>query len=198
MIKTVIFDTDGMVIRRQMYFSQRFSNEFRVPAEKITPFFKNEFRLCLAGKADLKEELVKYLEQWNWYKSLDNLLTYWFEHERDIDEKIIESVKTLRNKGIHCYLDTNNEKYRVRYILENLGLGNFFDGVFSSAELGYLKAEQEFWATIYKKLGKPDKTEVLVWDDDEKEVAAARDFGFQAELYTGFDNYEKRLELLIK
>jgi len=197
MIKIIIFDTDGMVIRREMYFSQRFSDEFGVPAEKIIPFFKNEFRLCLIGEADLKEELAKYLEQWNWHKSVDDLLMYWFEHERDIDKKIIESVKTLRKAGVRCYLDTNNEKYRVQFLLENLGLGDFFDGVFASAELGRLKEEKEFWAIVHEKLGRPDKSEVLVWDDDEKEVLAASNFGFQAKLYKDFDAYENQMKLLI-
>ena len=50
-----------MVIEREMRFSQRFSDEFDVPFEKIIPFFKNEFQLCLIGKADLKKELKKYL-----------------------------------------------------------------------------------------------------------------------------------------
>ena len=58
-IKAVIFDTDGMIIRSEKYFSQRFSDEFNIPMEKILPFFKNEFQLCLVGKADIKTELNK-------------------------------------------------------------------------------------------------------------------------------------------
>ena len=109
MIKTIIFDTDGMVAHREMYFSQRFSKEFGVPMEKVLSFFKNEFQLCLIGKADLKNELAKYFGQWGWKKSVEELLLYWFTNESNLDKKMLESVKNLRSKGISCYLDTNNE-----------------------------------------------------------------------------------------
>jgi len=197
MIKTIIFDTDGIVIHREMYFSQRFSQEFGVPMEKVLPFFKNEFRLCLVGKADLKQELAKYFGKWNWRKSADDLPLFWFEHESNLDKKMLESIKVLRNNGIRCYLDTNNEKYRVQYLFYNLDLKNFFDGVFSSAELGYLKPQQEFWSAIHDHLGKPDKSEVLVWDDDEENVGSAKNFGFHSEFYSGFDAYENRMKSLL-
>ena len=197
MIKTVVFDTDGMVIQREMYFSQRFSKEFGVPMEKVLPFFENEFQLCLVGKADLKEELAKYLSQWNWKKSVEELLSYWFANESNLDKKMLESVKNLRSKGIGCYLNTNNEKYRVQYLFENLDLKKIFDGVFSSAELGFLKPQPEFWSAIHERLGKPDKSEVLVWDDDEENVESAKNFGFHSESYSDYDAYENRMKSLV-
>lgn len=197
MIKAIIFDTDGTIIHREMYFSERFSKEFNVPLEKILPFFKNEFQLCLVGKADLKVELQKYLPLWGWTKSVDELLAYWFTNESDVDKGLIESVKQLRTRGFKCYLDTNNDKYRTQYLLDNLGLKNLFDGIFSSAELGYLKPQNGFWAAIHDRLGKPAKPEVLVWDDDEKNVESAKSFGFQSELYLGFDSYQSRMKSLV-
>jgi putative hydrolase of the HAD superfamily len=197
MIKTIIFDADGMVVHREMYFSQRFSKEFGVPMEKVLPFFKNEFQLCLVGKADLKQEISKYRGQWNWRKSVDDLLLFWFVNESGLDKKMLETIKALRDKGISCYLGTNNEKYWLQYLFDNLGLRNFFDGLFSSAELGFLKRQPEFWSAVHERLGKPDKSEVLVWDDDEENVAPAKNFGFRSEFYSGFESYENRMKLLI-
>jgi len=196
MIKTILFDTDGMVIRREMYFSQRFSQEFNIPLGMVLPFFKNEFRLCLIGKADLKQELAKYFDQWNWQKSADDLILFWFEHESNLDQKILESVRTLREKGFRCYLDTNNEKYRIQYLLENFGLKNHFDGLFTSVDLGFTKPQPEFWSAIHDQLSQPDKSEVLVWDDGQENVESAKEFGFQSELYSGFDAYQSRVNSL--
>lgn len=196
MIKIVIFDTDGMVVRRNTRFSERFSKEFGVPVEKMLPFFDGEFRLCLVGKADLKEELGTYLPSWGWKKSVDDLLSYWFEGEGTVDGKVLESVRILRDKGIRCYINTNNERYRVEHLLNNFGLKDHFDGSFSSAELGVLKPQIEFWAAIWVRLGQPKKNEVLVFDDEEKNVVSAREFGFQAEVYSGFDVYEESVESL--
>ena len=196
MIKIIIFDTDGVLIHHEMYFSQRFSKEFGIPMDDVLQFFKNEFQLCLVGKADLKEELAKYFPKWKWERTVDELLAFWFENENNVDKRILENVTSLRKNGIRCYLDTNNEKYRVKYLFEDMGLKNYFDGSFSSAELGYLKPQQEFWAMIHEHLGHPDKKNVLVWDDDEKNVESAKFFGFNSEFYSTFDGYKKVMKSL--
>ena len=59
MIKTILFDVDGVVIPKKRRFSTNFSREFNVPIEKLSQFFENEFQLCLVGKADLKKEIKK-------------------------------------------------------------------------------------------------------------------------------------------
>jgi putative hydrolase of the HAD superfamily len=193
MIKFVLFDTDGMIIHREMRFSQRLSNELGIPMEKILPFFKNEFQPCLIGKADLRKELKKYLPIWSWNKSTDAFLQYWFESENQVSQEMLASVAELRKAGIKCFLDTNNEKYRVKYLLNELDLRKHFDGMFSSAEIGFMKQEKEFWQTIHNKLGSPDKTSVLCWDDEEIKLEAAKEFGFLTELYTSLNKYKNKI-----
>lgn len=188
-ITTVLFDMDGMVVLRDEIFSDRLSREFGVPMAKILPFFENEFQDCLVGRADLKHELAKYTAQWDWEKSVDDLVAYWFQTQSTRDERIIESVQHLRARRIRCSIQTNNERYRVEYLTKTLGLRNAFDDIFASYELGSAKPSQTFWRSIYDRLGRPTKTEVLVWDDDPENVESARRFGFAAELYTDFDSY---------
>ncbi|MEK7610758.1 MAG: HAD family hydrolase [Patescibacteria group bacterium] len=197
MIKTVLFDVDGVIIHREMYFSQRFCRESGTPMEKVLPFFNNEFRLCLVGQADLKQELAKYLNDWNWKKSVGDLLAFWFEHESDLDKRVLDGVCNLRNRGIRCYLATNNEKYRVQYILGDLGLEKHFDGAISSAEAGFLKPQPEFWSAVHDFLNKPDKTEVLFWDDDTLNVVSSIDFGYHSEVFSGADVFKSKMKSLI-
>ena len=182
-----------MVIHRKMRFSQHFSEKFKIPLEKINLFFENEFQPCLIGKADLKQKIKKYLPIWGWQKSVDELLQYWFECENIIDNQIIGSVQKLRNDGIKCFLSTNNEKYRVEYLLNIVGLKKYFDGIFFSSEIGYMKQKKEFWQIVYNRLGNPDKESVLCWDDEAKKLEAAKKLGFLAELYTDFKNYENKI-----
>jgi len=197
MIKTVLFDVYGMVIDREMRFSQRFSKDFSIPLEKLLPFFQNEFQLCLIGKSDLKIELKKYLKEWGWQESTDELLKYWFGHEKNISEEMLESVRELRKAGIKCYINTQNEKYIVEYISKTLGLEKYFDGVFCTNKIGYKKPEQRYWESIYNQLGKPNKKTVLVWDDDTKHIEAAKEFGFAAELYKNFAEYKNKINFYL-
>ena len=194
MIKIILFDVDGVIIPHKRRFSSNFSKEFNVPIEKLSQFFENEFQLCLIGKADLKKEIKKYFKHWNWEKSADELLEYWFDNENEIDKKILESIKNLRDQGIKCFLSTNNEKYRADYILKNISLEKHFDGIFASGHIGHQKPQQNFWQAIYDMLGKPSKQSVLCWDDDEKNIESAKKFGFQAELYTNYNDYKNKIK----
>jgi len=193
MIKIILFDVDGVIIPKKRRFSSNFSREFKVPIEKLSQFFENEFQLCLVGKADLKHEIKKYLEEWNWKKSVDELLLYWFNNEKETDKNVLKNVKELKNLGIKCFLSTNNEKYRADYLLKNIGLEQYFNGIFSSSRVGYLKPQQEFWQTIYDELGETDKKSILCIDDDKENIKSAKKFGFQAEFYDDFDNYKNKI-----
>jgi len=197
MLKTILFDVDGVIIKRKRYFSECFSQEFGVPMDTMFAFFENEFQQCLVGKADLKKELSKYALQWGWEKSVDELLVYWFSRESEIDDRIMESLQAIRKRGIRCYLATNNETYRATYLLNALGLRERVDGIFASHDLGWLKTKKEFWEAVHVSLGKGDKNQVLVWDDDERNIQSAARFGFHAEHFTSFTEYQKKMRSLL-
>ena len=71
-------------------------------------------------------------------------------------------------------------------------------GIFSTNKIGYTKSQKEYWQKIYEKLGKPNKKSVLCWDDEEKNIQSAKNFGFLAELYTDFNNYKNKINDIIK
>lgn len=194
MIQAVIYDTDGMIINREKYFSERFSEDYNIPNEKITPFFKNEFQKCMIGQADLKQEITKYLKNWQCDKSVDDLLKYWFKYESNVNQQMINSIKSIKEKGIGCYLATNNEKHRTKYLTKDLGLEKLFDNIFSSAHLACLKSEVKFWKLVNRHIKTHSKKEVLVWDNEEKNINAANIFGFSTKLFNSFNKYKKTMD----
>ena len=192
-IKAIIFDTDGMVVNGEM-FSVQFSRKYSISYDLIEKFFINEFQDCLVGKADVKEVLQKYLPVWKWEDSVDSLLNYWFTSEHHIDQQLVDYTKDLRKRGRKCYLATNQEKYRVKYALEQMKFGQIFDQIFFSALMGYKKPQKEFFEKMMKELASLQKHEVLYWDDVKKDVKAARDFGFYGEVYTKFEDFKEKVE----
>lgn len=194
MIKHIFFDADGMVINKPRRFSEVLASDYGITTETTDEYFKNDFILAETGQADLKDQLPKYLAKWGWQKSLEEFLEYWFESENYVDERLVVDIKGLRAHGLKCHLVTNQEKHRVEFMRKSMGLGLLFDQIFVSCELGYMKPTSEFWSAIDGSLGNLNKDEVLVWDDKEKCVTGAKDFGFNAELYKNFESYQKILE----
>lgn len=194
MKRIILFDVDGLVVKKPAKrFSERYAKEFgvKVPMGKIKSFFETEFQLCLEGKADLKQVIGLHLLEWNWPKSTDELLEYWFSGDSEPDTRFEKLATRLRGEGISCYLATNNEKYRTAYLARKLNLRTLFDDIFASCEVGALKSREIFWEKVHKRLGSPQKQDVTVWDDDQANVDAASMFGYDAHFYYDFAEFEK-------
>jgi putative hydrolase of the HAD superfamily len=195
-IKAVLFDIDGVILEKNP-FSKRLSQEFNVPMEKISPFFQKEFKLCSVGKADLKEEIKKYLADWNWQESVNEILAFWFDGEGVIDERIIKTVNDLREKGIKCYLVSDQEKYRAEFLLNELGLGKFFDGHFISCQVGFSKSDDKFFQNVIGNISPIVPQEIMFWDDDKKNIEPAKKLGIDARFYQNFDEFKKEINKIL-
>ncbi len=193
----ILFDSDGLVVKKpEKRFSERYAAEFKVkvPMDKIQSFFETEFQLCLEGKADLKEVITPHLREWKWPKSTDELLDYWFSGDCELDTRFKEAIVRLRREGTRCNLVTNNEKYRTDYLIKELDLPSFLDGIFSSSTVGALKSKSTFWEAVHEKIGQPEKTKVTLWDDDQDNINAATAFGYDAHFYSDFAAFQQWLK----
>ncbi len=193
-IKAIVLDADGVIINKPDMFSVQYQKEFGISNEVMLPFFKGRFQDCLTGKADLKEELKPFLKKWAWPGTVEELLNYWFKSEHYIDERIVAEIEDLKRMGIKCYLGTDQEKYRTEYIRKNMGLEKIFDKIYSSAEMGCKKPDKEFFKSMAEDLRQGENIQpekIMFWDDDEKNVAAGKDFGIQGYLYKNFNEFYK-------
>jgi putative hydrolase of the HAD superfamily len=193
MLKVIIFDADGVMINGNRKFSVQLEEKYGISTESTLPFFDGPFQNCLVGKADLKETITPYLSAWGWDRGVDEFLDYWFKSEHSINEELFEYIKSLKQKGIKCFLATNNEKYRFQYILDKMGFANIFDKTYASAHLGHKKPNQEFFSKIFEELDNIKKEEILFIDDSPENVKGAKDFGIHAELYTTFVSSKEKI-----
>ncbi len=192
MIRVLLFDVDGVLANGEL-FSKRLAREYGITTEMTAPFFSGPFLQCLVGNADLKEELGDHLKQWGWQDSLDAFLRYWFSSEHVIDEPLVSMVQQLRQRGIRCYLATNQERHRTAYILHEMGFANAFDGMFSSAYIGFMKHDTAFFEAVLRELDGVKAGEMLFWDDSPGNVATAQEVGLHAEVYRGFEDFQRQL-----
>ena len=183
MSKAILFDVDGIVIEpRKQFFSERLAEKQGISKEAVQKFFLHDFKKCSFGTGDLKVEIAPYLSEWKWEGSVDDLLTYWFESESTKDEVVLKAISTFRNDGIKCYIATRQEKYRLRYLLDTVGLKEYFDDYFSSCDIGYDKTDPKFYEYILNELNL-NSSEVLFFDDSLANIQTALSFGIESYLY---------------
>ena len=82
MIKTVLFDADGVILKPHKYFSQRLKEEGREVQEgAVLEFFKREYKEVAIGKANLREKVSKYLKNGDGKSPLMNCLSIGFQEK---------------------------------------------------------------------------------------------------------------------
>lgn len=196
MVKVVLFDLDGVMIKDPI-FSTVYAAEFGLTPEAMLPFLSGVFQKCTTGEADLKKEIVPFLEAWKWTKSVDELIAYWMTHHQNVDTMMVELVKQIRARGITVALSTNQEKYRTDYVWNTLGFKNYFDKKFISYEFGCRKPQTQFYTNILKQLPDIEPDQILFIDDSMNCIKGAESLGFKTYYFTDPLAFEKQIPTLL-
>ncbi|MEK7105406.1 MAG: HAD family hydrolase [Patescibacteria group bacterium] len=190
--KVILFDGDGVTLKSGMLFSEKLDLHYGIKHEVLQPFFTGVFLECTIGKADLKEELSKVLGDWGWRGGVDELLHFWFTEGTQMNEEVVEFIKSLSRADARFYLATDQEKYRLAAVQKIFEPFHLFKRTFCGAELGIRKKDPRFFELVYSELlaTQPDlqKNEVLLVDDGQKNIDAAKTFGFDAHFYSNLED----------
>ncbi len=156
-------------------------------------FFNNEFQDCTIGKADLRQELKKYLKLWKWNKSVDQLLNYWFKIENEpglIRKGMVKKIKQWKQAGLVVYLVTDNDKHRGNHLIKTYGLRRLFKSIFLSWQIGCHKADKRFWKHVLSQT-KFNPAEIIFIDDNPKNVQTAKKLKINAFLFQKMADLKK-------
>lgn len=193
MVKAVLFDVDGVLAMPEEVFSVIYTKSHKVDSKPIEEFFNKEWPDFVLGKLDLKQHIQDNPKLWQWKGTADTLLDYWFRTEDVRNEALLDIMQHIRAKGIKCYMATEQESYRTKY-MQNVMFKDKFDGIFSTCDIGIRKTDLKFYQTILDKLIidlpniKPN--EVMFFDDSNTKVQTASAVGMDAKLYTNVSQVE--------
>jgi putative hydrolase of the HAD superfamily len=186
MTKCILFDADGVLTLPEDVFSVVYARSHALDPEPFEDFFRNQWQPIVTGNQDLKESIAANPQLWQWNGTADELLEYWFKTEDVRNDELLVVISELKNKGIPCYLATDQEKYRAGY-MKNVMFKDLFSGYFVSADLGVTKTDPRFFELVLERLSieypglKPN--EVIFFDDSQSKVDTAKSLGIDARLF---------------
>lgn len=186
MIEAVLFDVDGVLVRGGV-FGARLVRELEAGRAALDAFWRGPFVKCSLGHADLLQELRPLLGELGYRGSAQELLQAWLEADSALNTDVLAVVERLRSRGVPCHVASNQERYRAAYLEGLMGLAAQFDALYFSCRLGVRKPQLDFFRRVAGELGaSPD--ELLLFDDQQGNVEAARAAGWNAEIYAMGDD----------
>ncbi|PJC52911.1 MAG: hypothetical protein CO030_00410 [Candidatus Magasanikbacteria bacterium CG_4_9_14_0_2_um_filter_42_11] len=198
MTKIFLFDIDHVLVHPPSYGATYTLDHAGLDSLWTTDFFAMYYEQCQQGKKDLIDSLTPYLTQCGWQKSTEDFLHAWFTYEHHPDMKLLEYIQTLREKGYSCIINSDQEPNRKQYILEEMNFKHLFDAFYFSCDIEYLKQDVKRFEIVYddivKQFGAIKKEEIFYIDDQEKNIAVAKNFGIDAVLYESSEKTMKEIE----
>jgi putative hydrolase of the HAD superfamily len=181
-LKLIAWDFDGVLNRGFeggfFLWQQGFEADLGVSAETFTAFMfgSGRFEDVLIGKRDLLDLLAEWIAADGVAHSPRTVLDYWLHRDARLDAQVMGWLDRSPAPGV---IATNNEAHRAEFIWQRLGFAARMQRIFASGPLGARKPDGAFFAEIERWSGLPS-AEILLVDDAEKNIAAARARGWQA------------------
>lgn len=188
--QALLVDLDGVVIKRDLYFSERLCQDYNLTSDVVLPFFKTEFRQAVTGMLDIKTVLPEYFAKWGWKGSVEDFLTYWFESEQTVDPAVIELVRSCRHNQVYTCLASDNEINRARYVMQLPQIKDEFDKGFFSCDIGHTKIEPDYFKAVVREL-RLDPSDIYYLDDEPKNVAVAAQVGIKTKTFVTLIDFQE-------
>lgn len=191
MVSAVLFDLNGILIKSRK-LSERFSEDFGVPVSEFLSKLSeimDKVRRPNAGPAFTYWEPV--LEGWRLSLTEPEFWDYWFSAEVP-DQEMVEVLRALKAKGLKVIVLSNNFRERAEYYGHYPWLRELVDKVYYSWQTGFVKPDGRAFELALKE-NSLEPGESAYFDDQDKNVAAARSLGIQAYRFEGPEQVRRLL-----
>ena len=196
MIKAITFDLDGVYfLKGKENFVINLGLKYGISEnEAKRVFLKSEQMNLLYKTGKIGDE-----EFWNWAatewkiqarpEELIDLLISGYE----VNEYVAEIVKKVRNNGFRTLICSSNFPARINGLHKRFNFLDNFDAWALSYEVGVNKPNKGLYEELVKKSNVLAE-EIVLADDYEPSVNAAKEVGISAFLYIDFDQFMEELK----
>ncbi len=185
-MKLIAWDFDGVLNRGYdggfHLWQQSFEADLGVSAAAFTRYMfgSDRFAIVLIGKRDLIDLIADWIAADTVPHTPQAILTYWLQKDALLDEQVLDWQSRCPLPGV---IATNNEAHRAGFIWNQLGFATRMQKIFASGSLGIRKPDAGFFEAIERWSGLPPQ-EILLIDDSDQNIAAARARGWQVFHFT--------------
>jgi len=193
-IEAFLFDMGDVLIKfsHARMFAQA-AEVLGVPVEEIRDYFSMPGAMAAYDRGDLSdEEMLLEMERIAGQpvdrRRLGQAVSDIFEPSPGMEEVLTE----LKSRGYRMVMLSNTCKPHIELVREKFPIYHLLDDHVLSFEVRACKPERAMFEAAFKKAG-VSAERIFYTDDIPAYVAAGREFGFQAELFTGVESLKRQL-----
>ncbi len=177
MIKLIIFDLDGVLIKSKQYFSDAFADKYKIDNKEVVVILKRILGMAGDKSGGTFSYWKPHLDEWGVNIIEKDFFDMWFdvENTKAVDE-VIQVYNNVKNQGYKVAILSDQFVERAKYMKETFDFVRNVDGVYLSGEIGMTKEDPRAFEKILNDFNfKPE--EVVFIDDDPENVKVAKVFG---------------------
>ena len=191
MIKNLIFDIGGVI------FDDSFQNISKILKEDANKLcekvYGKSFVDCILGN----QEVSDYVETFKKDKDYNKIKYILGKNNLKLSFPLMSDnfnyISKLKDKGYNLYILSNITRESYEYVKSTIDIDNTFKGGIYSYQEKLLKPDRRIYELIANRYNLR-KDETMLFDDKQKNVDVACEFGFVGVLFRTIEDIEKNLE----
>ncbi|MCX6709185.1 MAG: HAD family phosphatase [Candidatus Woesearchaeota archaeon] len=166
-----IFDMFGVVVKWSSVVVSRWCAYAHASDPEFRSSTKPDFELCETGKISMQELWARIGKRYNVSPSeLERIFINCFDEIARLDDAVVDIIKPLPVSMLSNQFPLHFELCRKK------GWHDFFNNVFVSFEIGFMKPDPRAYRAVVEKL-QVAPSDIVFVDDKEENVEAAKKAG---------------------
>ncbi|MDY0081626.1 MAG: HAD family phosphatase [Ignavibacteriaceae bacterium] len=185
----VVFDLGQVILRFDYkYFVEKVNNHKQGIGEKFLELYKKNYHIHRDFERGKIPEEIFISQMLNYLDSIidaETFCKYWSDIF-SLNEDVAALLPLLKQK-YKLYLLSNTNSINKKYGFQHYEFLKWFDKLFLSHEVGFIKPEKEIYLAVEKESGFPSDEHIFI-DDILDYVDAAKQLGWDGIQFKGYDD----------